>query len=431
MKRLILILLLAFTGSALGAENSWLEAKFATGNWNGERDHLADIGVDPFLYYTSIVSGNPSGGKIEGGTTYVDDFYFGAHLFLSKLVGWPGAQLTISGVNRDGAGLTDNNVGSRYDVQQTVGGQNIFFYQFFLDQRFWDDKASIKIGRFGASDDFNGASAIYSRYLNNGIDGDIRNVLFDTQFSAYPFATWAARLRMEPTKETVAQFGVFQTWNQIFNRNNNGLDWKFRDSDGVFLITEFGWTPELWKQPVPTAGSGKDGAEVEMKGLPGNYHVGASLSPWNGYREFGTGRKVSDSYGFYVHGDQMVYQEQPGSDEGLTLWAASGYYPQSNISIVPFQFNVGAIYTGLIPDRAKDQAIFGLIYGKFSRDYAQTVTDAGRGNPDHELVAEVAYRVQLTPFAWVQPDLQYVSKPSGTGRIPDAVVIGMETGITF
>ncbi len=87
-------------------------------------------------------------------------------------------------------------------MQQTVGGQNIFLYQVFLDQRFWDNKASLKIGRFGASDDFNGASSIYSRYLNNGIDGDIRNVLFDTQFSAYPFATWAARLRVEPTKDT-------------------------------------------------------------------------------------------------------------------------------------------------------------------------------------------------------------------------------------
>ena len=48
----------------------------------------------------------------------------------------------------------------------------------------------------------------------------------------------------------------------------------------------------------------------------------------------------------------MVYQERPGSDEGLTLWAASGYYPQSNISIVPFQVNFGAIYTGLCPARA-------------------------------------------------------------------------------
>lgn len=430
MKKLI-ILLLSLASCAWGAENSWLEARFATGDWNGERTKLLDQGVEPFLYYTNIISGNPVGG-LKQGNTYVDDFYFGLNLSLDKLVGWEGAKFTISGVNRDGPGLTENFVGSRYDVQQTVGGQNIFLYQVFLDQHFWNDRVSLKIGRFGASDDFNAASAIYSRYLNNGIDGDIRNVLFDTQFSAYPFATWAARLRVEPTKDTSVQLGIFQNWKDIFNANNNGLDWGIRSSDGVFIIAEYGWSPEFWKQPVETTdGSGKDGGTTELRGLPGHYHIGGSISPWNGYTEFGSGRQVSNSYGFYVHGDQMVYQERPGSTEGLTFWAASGYYPQSNISIVPFQVNGGAIYTGLIPGRPNDQTIGGLIYGRFSRDYARSVEAAGNGNPKYEFVAEAAYRIQLTRFAWIQPDIQWVNKPSGTGRIPDALVIGAETGITF
>jgi porin len=429
MKKLVILLLTLATSVFAGA-GDWLDGPYATGDWDGERARLADAGVVPFLYYTSIFSGNPVGGRSQG-ATYVDDFYFGLNLDLNRLIGWKGGKFTITGVNRDGTGLTDKFIGSRYDVQQTVGGQTIFLYQVFLDQRFWDDKASLKIGRFGASDDFNGASSIYSRYLNNGIDGDIRNVLFDTQFSAYPFATWAARLRIDPAPEWNAQFGVFQTWKDIFNRDLHGLDWSIRGSDGVFLITEVGWTPQFWKQPVTNDSLGKGDRATEMKGLPGNYHIGASLSPWNGYTEFGTGQQVSNSYGFYIHGDQMVYQERPGSDEGLTLWAASGYYPQDNISIIPFQVNFGAIYKGLLPERPKDQAIFGFIYGKFSRDYARTVEDAGNGNPDYEMVLEGAYRVQLTKFAWVQPDLQWVNRPYGTGRIPDALVIGAEMGITF
>lgn len=39
--------------------------------------------------------------------------------------------------------------------------------------------------------------------------------------------------------------------------------------------------------------------------------------------------------------------------------------------------------------------------------------------------------VQLTKFAFIQPDLQYVIRPNGTGRIPDALVIGAEFGFTF
>ena len=70
-------------------------------------------------------------------------------------------------------------------------------------------------------------------------------MLFDTQFSAYPFATWAARLRVEPTPDTTAQAGIFQNWKDIFDRTHHGLNWGIRDSDGLFLIAQFGWSPEL------------------------------------------------------------------------------------------------------------------------------------------------------------------------------------------
>jgi porin len=418
------------TSVTASQEDSWMRGKYGLGNMNGMRTEMSDAGVEPFLYYSNIISGNPVGGHQQG-ATYVDDFYFGANLYLDKLIGWPGAKFTASGVNRDGTGLTDNYVGSRYDVQQTVGGQNFFVYQVFLEQRFWDDKASLKLGRFGASDDFNG-SPIYGLYLNNGIDGDIRNVLFDTQFSAYPFATWAARLRIDPTPEWNAQFGVFQTWNDIFDRTHNGLNWGIRGEDGVFLIGQVGWSPEFWKQSVPS--DGKDGKTVtatESKGLPGHYWVGGSFSPWSGFQEFGTNNKRAGSYGFYVHGDQMVYQESPGSEQGLTIWAASGLYPQPSISIVPFQVNVGLVYKGLIPQRDEDQTTLGVIYGKFSGDYARTVKAAGNGDPAYEAVIESGYRLQLTKFAFIQPDIQWVIRPSGTGRIPDALVIGAEMGITF
>ena len=62
---------------------------------------------------------------------------------------------------------------------------------------FANDKVTLKLGRFGASDDFN-ASPFYGYSLNNGINGDIRNVLFDTRFSAYPFAVWAAAVFILP-----------------------------------------------------------------------------------------------------------------------------------------------------------------------------------------------------------------------------------------
>ncbi len=417
-------------------QERWIDGDYFFGDWGGGRTRLADAGITFDSYYVMNPAGVASGGKSNGkGFTYVDNFYLGVSFDLEKLLGWRGLTLAVSGINRSGGSLTEAYVGSRYDTQQVHGGQNIFFYNLTLEQRFWDDKAKIKIGRFGASDDFN-TSPIYGLYMNNGIDGNIRNVLFDTQFSAYPFATWAARLRLDPTPEVNMQLGVFQTWDDIFDRSHHGLDWSIRGNDGVMMLAQLGWTPEFFKREVPAESDGQsDGkkavAAPVMKGLPGHYWVGGSYSPWKGYSQFGKTEKTSGSYGFYAHADQMVYQEAPGSEEGLTLFVASGYYPQDNISVIPWQLNVGAFYTGLIPGRDKDKTIAGLIYGRFGDDYADVTDPTGKNRPTRETVFEFGYRVQLSKFAYIQPDVQFVSRPNGTGQIDDAVVVGAQVGISF
>lgn len=47
-----------------------------------------------------------------------------------------------------------------------------------------------------------------------------------------------------------------------------------------------------------------------------------------------------------------------------------------------------------------------VVYGKFSRNYARTVSEAGEGYPDYELVFEWNYKIQMTKFAFVQPDIR-------------------------
>ena len=300
----------AVEGAVYGPERfsmqSYMAGDYFFGDWGGARTRLADAGVSFDSYYVMNPAANVSGGKKNGGS-YVDNFYLGINFDLGKIIGWQGLTLAVSGINRSGGSVTEAYVGSQYDVQQVHGGQNVFFYNLTLEQKFWNDQARIKIGRFGASDDFN-TSPIYGLYMNNGIDGNIRNVLFDTQFSAYPFATWAARLRLDPTPEVNFQLGVFQTWNEIFDRTHNGLDWEIRGEDGVMMLAQLGWTPELFKRPVPAECGQFDGKNTApvMKGLPGHYWIGGSYSPWKGFSQFGRTEKTSGSYGFYAHADQMV-----------------------------------------------------------------------------------------------------------------------------
>ncbi len=100
--------------------HGWVNGKFATGNWDSLRVALYNKGIDPFVYWTGIASGNPIGGAKQGHATTVDDFYMGVNLDLGKLAGWRGATITVSGVNRDGTGLTNSYVQSQYNSQQSV-----------------------------------------------------------------------------------------------------------------------------------------------------------------------------------------------------------------------------------------------------------------------------------------------------------------------
>jgi porin len=411
------------------AAGGFNKADHATGDWWGYRDRLFASGVEVFAFYNSIFSGNVSGGIHPGHSTYVDDAYFGVKFDLEKLIGWQGGQLAISGVNRDGDDLTHKYIGSIYSTQQMVGGQRLFLYQLYLQQKLLAKQLTLKAGRFGASDDSN-ASSLYGYSLNNGIDGDIRNVLFDTRFSAYPFATWAAALFYDPTPEFNIKLGVFQVTKRMFENDDHGVNWSIGNTDGYTAIVQFGWSPQFFKQWVNAAGDGKGPTTPVMKGIPGHYWFGFTFSQWDLYQRFDGGLE-DHSYGFYAHADQMIYQEALGSDEGLVVFVASGYYPQKEISIVPFQVNVGLNYKGLFPARDADRTVLHFIYGDISSDYARSVRRPGRGLAESEKVVEFAHRFQLKRWSYFQPDIQYVIDPGGTGDIPDAVVIGAEMGLTF
>ncbi len=415
--------------------DQWWQGDAATGDWWGTRNWLdKSKGIEFSGTYTTDLAGNPVGGMKQG-FTYTDNIAFGAKLDMEKLVGWRGATFTIAATDRNGRSLSQEYIGNQFTVQQIFGGQTIILTDLHLSQKFWDRKADLKIGRFSSGDDF-ASSPLYWLYMNNGIDGNPQSLPVNATFSAYPWASWAARLRVDPSPEWNAQLGLFQVSNRTFARNLNGLNMAFEPTDGVMFVGQVGWTPEFFKSRVkriPTETEEAEGVEKvegDMHGLPGHYWFGAYYSTWQ-YAQFGTTDTAPNAYGFYWHADQTVYQESPGSDQGLTLWTAFVLSPQENIAKLPFQWNAGTVYQGLLPKRDNDSAIFGLAWGNFSSDYSDSGA-AYNGDPaSFELALEVGYRIQLNRFFYVQPDVQYIVQPGGTGSIPNALVLGAQIGVSF
>jgi porin len=409
-------------------------AEHMVGDMGGWRARLFQSGIEIFAFDNSIFNGNVDGGIHPGHATIVNDAWAGMKFDLDKLFAWPGGLFVVSGIDRAGENLTRKYVGSIYSVQQMVGGQRPFLYQVFLEQKLLNNTLRVKAGRFSASDDFN-ASPFYGYSLNNGINGDIRNVLFDTRFSAYPFAVWAATVSYDATPEWNVKAGLFQTSSRMFDNTEHGLDWTIRGDDGYTAIAEVGWSPHLFGRSADSLGGSDKGGRgmstsTTADGLPGHYHIGMTFSQWDFYPRF-LGGFEDHSYGFYIHADQMVYQKPGSRDEGLYAFAASGYYPQTEIAIVPFQVNLGLHYQGLIPSRPGDRTILHFIYGHISDDFARSTQVRGRHLADSEKVIEFGHRFAITRWSYFQPDLQYVIDPGGTGDIPNAVVIGAQMGVTF
>lgn len=406
-----------------------------------ERKQLDQLGIDFFLSYTSNIAGNPVGGEHPNGFTYADFFYLGGIFRTKELFGWPsGGEFFMSVAQVDGNSLSQKNIGNQFDVQEIYVGQTFYWYQLFYEQHFYEDRIALKMGRLSTGNDF-ATSPLYWFYMNGGIDGSPQALLINEGISYYATATWGSALKVHLSDFTTAKVGVYQ----VTPGSEHGLTWNIYPNDGVLLMGQLSWNPEFSfsgsplshhsmaeedEEEMRSSASKNPVTPASSKNFKGHYWMGGYYST-SCYNESLNISQQPNSFGLYWHADQTVYRPDPANDSGLVLWSVLTLSPQQSISFMPFQVNAGAVYTGLIPGRKADATIFGVAYGNYSPNFAAIQNEDGGGFPTYELVYETGYRICLTPTAYIQPDLQWIINPGGTGTIPNALVIGAQIGVNF
>ncbi|MDR2983015.1 MAG: carbohydrate porin, partial [Puniceicoccales bacterium] len=402
----------------------WWNGDGLTGDWFGYRTQLEDSGVIFFGSYEQDLAGNPYGG-VDQGITNSGSIEFGVLLDFEKIAKLNGTSLLVRVVDRNGSDLSGKYIGNYFPVQQDYGVETIMLQSLALEQKLFDDVLSIKLGRVAMGDDF-ATSPFYGLYMSNAIDGTPKALTTTSAFSCYPGSVWGGRVQFtSPDKQFYAKAGVYQASSRLYDGHRNGIGWGIRGEDGITTIAELGWTPELFKQEVRTPSG-----QLKTVGLPGHYFVGAYTTHWDVARFDGNGYE-SFSHAFYFHADQKVYAPEPGSDQGLSLWAVFILAPQESIQVLPYQVSGGLSYKGLIPGRERDNLILGASYGHFGDDYARQQQALTGENPSGETIIELAYAAQLNDFLIFQPDIQYVINPSGRSSIDDALVLGLRLKVVF
>ena len=97
-------------------------------------------------------------------------------------------------------------------------------------------------------------------------------------------------------------------------------------------------------------------------------------------------------------------------------------FSRASVNTIPYFVGGGLSYQGLIPQRGDDIASMGAIDGSFSRHVSGATA---------ETVLEANYQITINRWLSLTPDLQYVIRPSGSGRIGNAMVLGLRSRLYF
>jgi porin len=423
------------SGRPFGMDLLVLPTDHLLGDWFGLRTRLEDGGITPRLTFESNLAGNPVGG-IRRGFTEADNLGLNVTFDLDKICGLKGGSFYVSMSQRSGANLSAIDVGNTFTIQQVYGRETFQVINVDYFQKLLDDKVEVRVGRIAAGDVFDVSPYDYL-FMQNAIDGNPVGIFFNAPgMTAYPNATWGAELKVQTTERTYVHAGVYNgDVERTHQLNRHGLDWSMRGP--VFLIGE----------AVYQVNQKKDDPQY-----PGNYKFGMWFDG-HSYQDFGTqvlGAKAAslgfvprvrdDNFGFYGLFDQIVFKFSSPDERilrGIGVTGCVQAAPLQDRSQMPLFFEAGILARGIFRSRPRDVAGFGVIYGHFSSDLRNAERLAQRLDPtvgvkQEETVFEWNYTFRFKNGAFFfEPDLQYIIRPGGTGNIPNAFVIGAQTGINF
>src|SRR5271155_41345 len=444
----VTVIILAFGDKPVAAQEGFFELDRLTGDWGGVRKQWEDAGVALGATDVAETLSNPTGG-IRQLTIYQGLLDVSLNLGLEKLARGPDATFFIDGYWISGRGLSGNAVGNLLVVSSIEALASTRLHDMWLQQEFLDHQASLRVGQIALDDEF--YISQYSAGFVNSTFGcpDILSTDLPSGGPCYSFATPGARIRVAPTSDLTLSAAFF---------NGNPAppgpgDPQVRNSSGTnFLIGEGGFMPffELAyafdEQPISstTLSDVKLGAWYHTAEFPDLRHDSSGRSLADPASN-GIPAMHGSNFGAYLVADKMLWRRPDTATQGLAAFLRIGYAPPDR-NLISLEIDAGLTFKGLFPNRELDVLGAGVSYGRIG--YARRLdrdqvlfTGIERPIRDYESVLEITYEARIAPWWLLQPDLQLVFHPGGyisapapapVGQpIPNALVIGIRSGITF
>ncbi|MGC3891858.1 carbohydrate porin [Pseudomonas urmiensis] len=432
-------LLSGLSTTASASELFASDSPWMLGDWGGTRTELLEQGYDFTLGYTGEMGSNLHGGYDHDRTArYSDQFTFGSHLDLEKILGWHDTEVQLTITERHGQNISndrinDPRVGGFTSAQEVWGrGQTWRLTQMWIKQKYFDGALDVKFGRFGEGEDFNSFPCDFQNlaFCGSQVGNWVGGIWYN-----WPVSQWALRVRYNLNDSLYAQVGVFEQ-NPSNLESGNGFKLSGSGTQGAVMPIELVWSPRV------------NGLKGEYRA--GYYYSNAKaqdvLKDSNGQPAAISGaayRSSSSKHGLWLGVQQQVTSLASDQSRGLSLFANATVHDKKTNAIDNY-VQAGVVYKGPFDARAKDDIGFALArvhvnpgYRKNARLANQVAGLDDYDNPgflpvqDTEYSAELYYGIHLADWLTVRPNLQYIRHPGGVSQVDDALIGGLKIQSSF
>lgn len=402
------------------------------------RERFKAMGIEYGFVYTGEVLGNVSGG-LQRGAIYDGKLEATFQADLGKIAGWEGLKFHSHIFQLHGTGRLKREYTGAINTNSNIEAlPTTRLYELWLEQSFAGGAASFRFGQLAADTEF-----FFSTYGNFFVNSDWPTIAASNLPSggpAYPLATPAVRLKVQPSNDVALLLAVFNGDpagpgpGDEQKRNRYGLN--FRVQDPPLIISEVQFSANQDKASPALASVLKFG----LWGHTGRFddqrfdESGISLaSPGSS----GKALRHRGNYGIYGIVDQQLYRPAGGdASSGVVVFTRISASP-SDRNLVDFYVEGGTVVTGFIPGRPDDKFGASVIYSHISDATRALAEDEARisGTPSkvrpYEATLEVSYQAQLREGWILQPLMQYVRNPAAVPGTPDAIVVGLRSVISY
>lgn len=404
------------------------EPKLLLGDLGGFRPVLGKAGIELGLTYIGETFGSVSGG-IKRGVVYDGRLTMSLDVDFEKLAGWSGATAHVDAFQIHGRGASANLVGNLMTLSGIEALPSTRLFTIWLEQRLFDERVTIRAGQLAADTEFI-ISKTAGGLINSTFGWPLLTAADTTGGGpAYPLATPSIRLQLKPAEELTLRAGVFAG-----NPGGSGctINPQICNPSGTTFDLSGG---TLWLAELEYGANKEKGSAY----LPGDYKIGAWRETGTFMDQFTGVLDRRGNWGVYAIADQTVWRRTPGEEQGVNAFMRVGGAP-SDRNLITWYADGGLGFKGPVVERPDDVLTIGLAYGRVSNQAALADRLAGPPAPvrDHEALVEASYNINIIPGWSLQPDLQYVihpagnvAKPTGAGTIPDALVLGLRTTLSF